>query len=46
MKKKKQEKPWFKKIRKSWGNINPWTKVKPSKKVYNRSRDKKVRMDD
>ena len=28
------------KIRRTWGDVKPWTKIKPSDKIYNRKKDK------
>ena len=35
----------FKKIRRTWGTINPFTKVIPSKKIYDRNKIKKIDKD-
>jgi hypothetical protein len=43
MKKKKRKNP-LPKVRRSWG-INPKTRVKPSKKEYNRTEEKKKEKD-
>jgi len=32
----------IKKIRKGWGSVKPYTRVIPSKKAYDRKRDKKI----